>query len=97
MGLLFYPKMKALFRNHDPERATPFRCQSCHGEDMESVNFKMPNRLDGLPADDPIPAALSRDAKTTQFMTDDVEPAVDELLGVEHVAGRSCGLCHRAD
>jgi hypothetical protein len=100
MGLFFFPKMRAIFQKHDPGGYAQFRCQTCHGEDMEAVNFKMPNGLYTLPAVDPVKAAHEYDEKTTAFMTAEVEPAAQELLGIprtagtDPLAGQSCSLCH---
>lgn len=103
MGLFFFPKMKAVFQKHDPAGYRQFRCQTCHGDDMEAVNFKMPSGLYTLPKVDPVKAAHDYDEKTTAFMTGEVEPAAQELLGIVQVPGtdqgpgRSCSLCHGAE
>jgi hypothetical protein len=97
MGLFFFPKMKAIFQKHDPGGYAQFRCQSCHGNDMEAVNFKMPNGLYALPPDDPLKAALAYEEKTATFMASEVEPAAKELLGIDHTPGRRCLLCHAAE
>jgi len=97
MGLYFFPKMKLLFSSHAPTHSAPFRCQSCHGRDMEAVDFKMPNGLYALPRDDPERAALAVDEKTTKFMVEEVEPAAEKLLGIGPSVNRSCHLCHEAE
>jgi hypothetical protein len=94
MGLFFFPKMKRIFQSHDQRDAVPFRCQSCHGRDMEAADFRMPNGLYALPADEPEKAALVRDEKMARFMVEEVVPAAKELLGLDLSAGRACHLCH---
>jgi hypothetical protein len=97
MGLVVYPKMKALFQAQDPKAYARFRCQTCHGEDMEAVDFRMPSSLSALPESDPIAAARARDENTTEFMVDKVEPVMKTLLGENDAdtAGRvACGSCH---
>jgi cytochrome c553 len=94
MGLFFFPKMRAIFQSHEPRSVAPFRCQSCHGRDMEAVDFKMPNGLYALPADEPEKAALAYDEKMAKFMAVEVEPAAEGLLGMDPTTGRSCHLCH---
>lgn len=100
MGLFVYPRMKAVFQEHDPKGYAQFRCQTCHGEDMERVDFKMPNSLYALPATDPIKAALEYDAKTATFMMQNVVPAMKELLGKNdsEIGERfGCLSCHQAE
>jgi cytochrome c553 len=103
MGLFFFPRMKTLFQKQDPAGYAQFRCQTCHGDDMEAVNFRMPNGLYTLPTADPVKAAHDYDEKTTAFMTGEVEPAAQELFGIPHgtgtdqAPGRSCSLCHGAE
>jgi hypothetical protein len=100
MGLVFYPKMRELFRGEDAQAYAHFRCQTCHGEDMVAADYRMPNGLHPLPAISPLEAALAHDEKTARFMTDRVVPALRELLGTGNppAAGDSdsvaCHACH---
>ena len=97
MGLVFFPKMKALFQAHDPHGYAQFRCQTCHGEGMEAADFKKPFGLYALPEGDPTKAALAYDEKTARFMADEVVPAARALLGIDHPDGQSCHLCHDSE
>jgi hypothetical protein len=93
MGLTFHPKMSELFARHGYER---FRCQTCHGEDMETRAFKMPAALRALGAD-PVESGRSRDGKATSYMVAEVMPLTVELLGPADPEGRTalgCFTCH---
>ncbi|HVU01039.1 MAG TPA: hypothetical protein VHE30_04775 [Polyangiaceae bacterium] len=92
MGLHFFPEMRAAFRSHDPN--ADFRCQTCHGEDMEAVNFRMPNGLFPLPRENPIAAATEYDEKTTAFMNGEIVPLARKLLGDAPAGASPCHSCH---
>lgn len=96
MGLYVFPEMKKLFQGHDAQGFAEFKCQTCHGDDMESaeVDFKMPNDLYTLPADDPMGAAAEYDAEVTKFMAEQVVPKMAELLGKEPGTEFGCLNCH---
>jgi hypothetical protein len=97
MGLAFHPRMKELFEGYDPVRYGNFRCQICHGEDMEARGFAMPASLRALPANDAAAAARARDARATDFMVARVLPATAELLGGDDrstLSGSACSSCH---
>jgi hypothetical protein len=96
MGLTFHPRMKELFAEYDPAWSGKFRCQTCHGEDMEARRFAMPASLRPLPAENAIDVARARDPRSTDFMSAKVMPATAELLSSgEPGTGRvSCGSCH---
>lgn len=102
MGLYVLPKMKALFQEHDAKQFKDFKCQTCHGDDMEAVDFKMPNALYALPAENTLEAAKDYDAKITDFMASKVMPSMAELLGAEPLnpqtgQGFSCFNCHQKE
>jgi hypothetical protein len=102
MALYVVPKMKPIFQAQDARAYAGFVCQTCHGEDMEQVNFKMPNQLYALAADNPIEAAMEDDAETTHFMVQRVVPAMAKLLDVEpssagKVDGFGCFGCHQKE
>jgi cytochrome c551/c552 len=102
MGLEVLPKMKALFTEYDAERFKGFECQTCHGADMELVDFKLPNSLYGLTKDDPYAAGKDYDAPMTEFMATKVVPEMAKLLdqGVYNPStkqGFGCLKCHQAD
>ena len=97
MGLTFHPRMKALFQDHDSATYGNFRCQTCHGEDMEARRFTMPATLRPLPRENAVDVGRARDAKATEFMVQKVMPATRELLanGDPSVAASfGCGSCH---
>jgi hypothetical protein len=103
MGLHVFPKMKGVFTQYDAERFSGFACQTCHGDDMEMVDFKMPNKqLYALPRTDTIKSARDYDAKVTDFMLGTVTPTMAELLDMQPYdaatkSGFSCFGCHPAE
>lgn len=97
MGLYVFPQMRALFRTSNPNLYKSFRCQTCHGTDMEAVRFKMPNHLYALPETGAEQAAIAYDEKTARFMIDTVVPAMRDLLGKndpELARAVNCHTCH---
>ena len=102
MGLQVFPKMKGVFTQFDAERFSGFACQTCHGDDMEIVDFKMPNKLYALPRTDTIKSARDYDAKVTEFMLSTVTPKMAELLDMQPYdpatkSGFSCFGCHPSE
>jgi cytochrome c551/c552 len=102
MGLQVLPKMKALFSEYDAERFKDFKCQTCHGADMELVDFKLPNSLFGLTKTDPYNAGKDYDAPMTEFMAKKVVPEMAKLLDTPAYdnatkQGFGCLNCHQAD
>lgn len=102
MGLEVLPKMKALFQAHDGGSFGTFKCQTCHGKDMNEKNFKMPtDSIYPLDPADPIKGAMEYDEKITKFMVDEVTPKMAEMLGEKVVSkdnpnGFGCMSCHPA-
>jgi hypothetical protein len=97
MGLYVFPKMRSLFRSFDAKGYGTFVCQTCHGNDMESVDYKMPNGIYALPADGAEQAALEYDEKTAKFMIETVLPATRELLAKNDPdlsRSMNCHTCH---
>jgi hypothetical protein len=97
MGLTVMPEMKKVFQDADPEGYKEFKCQTCHGQDMQAVDYKMPNGLFALSKPDPLPAAMEYDAKTTKFMNEVVTPKMASLFGTEPGTGFGCFNCHDAE
>jgi hypothetical protein len=102
MGLEVFPKMKAAFSEFDSEGYAEFACQTCHGDDMESVDFKLPNSLYALPKTGTFDKAMEYDAETTQFMAKVVVPEMAKLLGMEPYnpetqSGFGCFACHPSE
>ncbi len=93
MGTVVMPAMEKMFKEYDAEGFGEFGCKTCHGEDMEAVDYKLPNGLYALPASDPVAAAKDYDAEVTAFMLDKVTPQMAELLGEEV----TCMSCHEAE
>ncbi len=94
MGLTVMPAMQEIFSEFDAEGYKEFKCQTCHGDDMREVDYKMPNGLYALPLEDPITASKDYDEATTTFMMEKVVPKMAELLGEEPVTELKCASCH---
>lgn len=94
MGLTFHPRMRELFQEYDAAAYDKFRCQTCHGEDMEARRFAMPATLRPLPVEGAIEAANARDAKATAFMVAKVLPETGELITGGADRQPSCASCH---
>jgi hypothetical protein len=102
MGTVVYPKMKEMFQAHDPESYAEFTCATCHGDDMEAVNYEMPNTLIGLPADNPVEDSMGYAPETAKFMVEKVVPTMAELLDHKPFdpatgEGFDCFECHQKD
>jgi hypothetical protein len=97
MGLTVLPEMKKVFQAADAEGYKDFKCQTCHGEDMQAVDYKMPNGLFALTKPDPIPASTEYDAATTKFMVDEVMPKMAKLMGGEPGTTFTCFNCHDSE
>jgi hypothetical protein len=102
MGLEVFPKMRAAFVEFSADEYSAFECQTCHGSDMEMVDFKMPNRLYSLSKTNTLTDAKDYDAETTQFMVDVVVPEMAKLLDMEPYdaetqKGFGCFGCHPSD
>jgi len=103
MGIVVLPGMKKTFQAHDGAAFGTFKCQTCHGNDMQAKNFEMPNEsIYPLNAKDPLEGAMDYDAKITKFMVDEVTPQMAEMLG-EKAMGKDpagtfgCLRCHPSE
>lgn len=100
MGLQVFPQMKAAFKEFDANRFSEFECQTCHSEEMEIVNFKMPNtKIYALPVENTVQSAREYDEQVTDFMLNVVTPKMAELLDMpvynpETKSGFGCFGCH---
>jgi hypothetical protein len=99
MAVAVFPRMRKLFQEQDAEKYGDFACQTCHGRQMERVDFKMPNDLFALEKSDTIAKAKEYDEKTTDFMLGGVVPEMAQLLGrrpytIESGKGYGCVGCH---
>ncbi len=100
MGLEVFPKMKAAFAKYDGEGYVDFKCQTCHGDDMEAVDFAMPTpSLYALSPTQPVEEATDYDPEITQFMVEVVAPEMASLLHTTPYdpatgEGFGCFSCH---
>ena len=99
MGLEVLPAMEAAFQQFDAQDFVDFECQTCHGDDMQQVDFKMPNKLYSLPKDNAYQSALEYDPEVTKFMAEVVVPKMAELLDMQPYnpdtgQGFGCFGCH---
>lgn len=97
MGLVVMPEMEKLFTAYDAEGYKEFKCQTCHGQDMKEVDYKMPNGLYGLPKEKTIEVSTEYDAEMTKFMMDKVSPKMAELLGKNLGTEFTCLSCHETE
>ncbi len=90
------PAMAPLFRPHHPD----FGCKTCHGDNMLEVQFHMPNAVTPLdPAHMPFESEDEETRQTAQFMAEQVETRMADLLGeepynMETRQGFGCFECH---
>jgi hypothetical protein len=99
MAVAVFPKMRLLFQEQDGEKYADFSCQTCHGREMERVDFRMPNDLFALDASDTVAHAKEYDERTTDFMLSAVVPEMAKLLDseaftLENQQGFGCAGCH---
>jgi hypothetical protein len=103
MGTTVLPEMKKLFQAHDGAAFGTFKCQTCHGNDMQAKNFKMPNdSIYPLNPKDPIKGAMDYDKKITKFMVDEVTPKMAAMLdekpmGKDPAGTFGCLRCHPSE
>lgn len=87
------PVMAELFQGANAERYADFSCETCHGESMREVDFKMPT-AELYPLPEPGSEAWAHletnFPEVMSFMKETVTPAMGTLLGVEG----SCLHCH---
>lgn len=90
------PTMRHLFQSFNPKSYARFGCETCHGGDMDTIDFKMPNSLYALPEKDPVAEGMSVDEDTAKFMVEKVAPTFAKLLHEEagKDTGVSCFTCH---
>jgi hypothetical protein len=97
MGTQVMPKMKEAFAAHDADNWGDLKCQSCHGDDMKEVDFKMPNALTPLGAD-PIASGKDMDEEVTKFMAEVVMVQMGEMMNLEvqedGLGPMGCFSCH---
>jgi cytochrome c553 len=93
------PQMRAQFQKFNGSAYAAFGCETCHGADMEAVEYRMPNSLFPLSKEDTLAEAKDYDEKTTHFMMTEVVPRfaslLDEKPGVP--GGVTCFTCHPSE
>ena len=99
MGTTVMPKMKESFKQRGFDT---FKCANCHGEDYQTVDFKMPNDLTPLNPENPIQSGMDLDEEMTKFMVSEVLPQMAEMLGRETdvTTGKGefgCLSCHLSE
>ena len=89
------PIMKEMFAEHDAERyGQGYGCETCHGEEMESVEYEMPPMSSyrvPAPGSDAWTSMEGIFGDTVTFMKEDVTPTMGTLLGVDDY---TCFHCH---
>lgn len=96
MAAQVQPQMHAMFKKYDSSYAETFTCQTCHGENAELVDWKMPNPdLYALPKENTLQASLEYDQEVTSFMME-ITPVMKTLLntGAGQPTSVSCFACH---
>lgn len=97
MGIVVQPAMKELFKGYDENEFKQFKCQTCHGDDMNERKYEMPSdSIYPLDKNDPIKGATEYDEKMTKFMVEKVTPEMAKLLDTEPGPDFGCMTCHPA-
>jgi hypothetical protein len=102
MGLEVLPQTKGSFVKFSASDYATFECQTCHGDNMEAVDFKMPNPLlYALATTNTLEESKSYDAEVTAFMAEVLVPQMAGLLDSqpydpEAQLGFGCFGCHPA-
>ncbi len=100
MAAVVHPEMQAVFASYDDSYADEgaFTCATCHGEDAELVDYKMPadGAIMGLEAEDTIQEAMDYDEEVTNAMMAKVTPGLKKLLdqGSGAKTKVTCFTCH---
>lgn len=97
MAATVHPGMQKVFAEYDDSYATDFECETCHGQEPELVDYKMPSDdVYPLDAEDPIGTTMEDDEEIGNFMMGEVVPALQEMFN--HGAGGptkvTCFTCH---
>jgi hypothetical protein len=94
------PKMSELLKGYDGKHWQNVTCATCHGEGAKAGKFDMPNaKLPKLSFTDGFKKHMTKDAKMTKFMMEQVTPTMKDLLGMQAYdpathQGFGCGGCH---
>jgi len=95
MAAAVHPRMKKLFVKSDKSYGD-FSCKTCHGQDMELRDYRMPNDIYALPTENTLEEARDYDEDVTEFMVSKVLPEFKKLLnqGKGPETDVSCFSCH---
>lgn len=89
------PIMKELFAEQSEDRwGTGYGCESCHGEDMQAVEYAMPPSSSyrvPAPGSEAWASMEGIFGETVTFMEETVTPTMGTLLGIEDY---TCFHCH---
>ncbi len=94
MGTEVLPAMAKLFEEFDSARYKgKFSCNTCHGENYNTVDYKMPHTLFPMDPKNPITENDSDPnlAKYAKFMKEKVMPEMKRLMGKNDI---TCAYCH---
>ncbi len=97
MAAKIHPRMHRMFTVYDDSYADSFTCQTCHGEDADQVDWRMPNPdLYPLPKGNPVEASAEYDPEMTEFMVSNITEDLRKNLnrGVGPDVEVSCHSCH---
>ena len=103
MQSVVVPEMTTVFQSHDAEYFAEVTCVTCHGPGAGKGEFAMPSAaLPKLPAKGAFDALKANDAKTMEFMANEVVPKMASILGEEPFnpstgAGFGCYDCHQSE
>ena len=96
MAAQVHPVMSKLFIDYDADNVG-FTCSNCHGENMEQIDYAMPNEsLYAMPSDRPYDDAIDFDAKIAVFMMTKVTSTMQDLFNRGDGAPTkvTCFTCH---
>lgn len=98
MAAIVHPEMQAIFASYDDSYEDDFTCGTCHGEDAELIDYKMPAEgvIFALPAKNTIEESMDYDEEVTNAMMSLVTPGLKKML--DHGSGPktevNCFSCH---
>ena len=97
MAAVVHPEMQRIFQEYDADYYAEFSCETCHGSEMDVIDFRMPtDYIYALPEDGPIKEAMDYDEEVAEFMMSKVVPGLKKLLnqGNGGATKVDCFSCH---